>query len=202
MAQYIPENAVILEGGAHVGTDTEALAKMFPKGRIHAFEPVPDLFAQLEERTKIYPNVTRYPIALSHADGSAVLHVSGGRSISSSSLLAPKEHLTFHPDVVFEKDIQVECVALDHWAKKAGLKHIDFIWLDVQGHELNVLKSGTEILKTVAALYTEVNLKELYEGAPLYPEFRAWLEGQGFIVVQEALDWEDAGNVLFARQLR
>ena len=77
---------------------------------------------------------------------------------------------------------------------------IDFLWLDLQGYELHVLKYGEKVLKGVMAVYTEVNLKELYDGAPLYDELRAWLEAKGFRVEREELPWEDAGNVLFVRQ--
>jgi len=72
----------------------------------------------------------------------------------------------------------------------------------MQGHELAVLKASTELLKTVTAVYTEVSLKELYQGTPLYPVVRAWLEGEGFQVEREELAWVDAGNVLFVRRSR
>jgi len=41
---FLPEKPVILEAGAHKGKDTVELAKIWPKGTIHAFEPVPTLF--------------------------------------------------------------------------------------------------------------------------------------------------------------
>jgi hypothetical protein len=65
--------------------------------------------------------------------------------------------------------------------------------------EFNVLRASKEILPTVKVIYSEVSLLEMYEGAPLYPEYRSWLESQGFSVIDEDLRWTDMGNVLFAR---
>jgi hypothetical protein len=55
------------------------------------------------------------------------------------------------------------------------------------------------VLPAVTAVYTEVSLKEMYAGSRLYPEYRAWLEAQGFALIAEDLRWADMGNALFAR---
>ena len=54
-----------------------------------------------------------------------------------------------------------------------------------------------ESLKKTRYLYTEVSLEELYEGTVLYPEYKKFLESNGFEVVFEDLPWTDGGNVLF-----
>lgn len=200
IAQYIPRNPVIVEAGAHIGLDTEELAKYFPEGKIYAFEPVPELFLQLLERTRPYKNVRCFPIALSNQAGEAVLYVSGGVSDGSSSLLPPKDHLKDHPDVVFDETIHVSCTTLDDWAQTNNVEKVDLLWLDMQGHELNALKASLAVLEKVQAIYTEVNLKEVYERAPLYGELREWLEARNFKVEVEEIPWEDGGNVLFVRK--
>jgi len=200
IAQYVPRSPVIVEAGAHIGLDTEELARYFPDGEIYAFEPVPDLFLQLSERTRPYKNVHCLPVALSNQAGEAVMYVSGGVSDGSSSLLPPKDHLIDHPDVIFEEMIHVECTILDQWAEQNNIHRVDLLWLDMQGHELNALKAGLAVLEKVQAVYTEINLKEVYDGAPLYSELREWLEGRNFKVEVEEIPWEDGGNVLFVRK--
>ena len=200
IAQYIPRNPVIVEAGAHIGLDTEELARYYPEGKIYAFEPVPDLFLQLSERTRPYKNVYCFPIALSNQSGEAVMYVSSGVSNGSSSLLPPKDHLTDHPDVIFERKIHVECITLDEWAELNNIEKVDLLWLDMQGYELNALKAGLAVIENVQAVYTEVNLKEVYDGAPLYGELREWLEDNNFRVEVEEIPWEDGGNVLFVRR--
>ena len=59
----LPENPVIVEAGSHFGEDTLWLARYWPRGLVHAFEPVPELFALTERHTSWIRNVRRYPFA-------------------------------------------------------------------------------------------------------------------------------------------
>jgi FkbM family methyltransferase len=200
IATYLPANPTIVEAGAHIGVDTVQMSKRWPRGTIHAFEPIPDLFSQLQSNTAKRKNVCCYPMALGKETGAAKMFVSSGRSDASSSLFPPKAHVTYHPDILFETEIQVPTITLDHWAAEQGIKKIDFLWLDLQGYELAVLKAATAVLATVQAIYTEVNLDETYAGVALYPELRQWLEVYGFKVIREDLPWQDGGNVFFAKE--
>lgn len=188
-----------MEAGAHIGIDTLEMAKIWPSGTIHAFEPIPQLFSQLETNASDKKNIKCYPLALSHTVGSSKMYVSSGSSDGSSSLLPPKEHLTEHPDVEFRSTIPVKNITLDVWAERHSITHVDFLWLDVQGHELSVLKAAQNILRTIRAIYTEVLLIESYEGGALYSELRSWLESYGFRIEREALPWPEGGNVLFVK---
>ena len=200
IATYLPANPTIVEAGAHIGVDTVQMSKRWPRGTIHAFEPIPDLFSQLQSNTAKRKNVCCYPMALGKETGAAKMFVSSGRSDASSSLFPPKAHVTYHPDILFETEIQVPTITLDHWAAEQGIKKIDFLWLDLQGYELAVLKAATAVLATVQAIYTEVNLDETYAGVALYPELRQWLEVYGFKVIREDLPWQDGGNVFFGKE--
>src|SRR5262245_8964306 len=174
------DSPTIVEAGAHNGLDTIHLSRLFRRGTVHAFEPVPELFAKLGRRTKGAPNVRTYNAALGARSGRATLHVSSGRSDGSSSLLKPTGHLQFHPGVTFTTSLEVPCVSLDDWARQQGIAKVDLIWFDLQGLEFDVLSASSLVLPTVKAIYTEVSLKEMYEGSHLYPEYRRWLESNGF----------------------
>lgn len=200
IARYLPKAPVIVEAGAHTGVDTIELARQWPKGVVHAFEPVPALFDQLEDRTRSLVNVRRSRLALSDRAGKQVLHLSEGASDGSSSLLPPERHLEVHPEVRFEKRIEVDTVTLDGWAEQQGIDRIDFLWLDMQGMEPAVLRASPRMLARVRAIHTEVSLMPVYAQSVLYPEFRAWMETQGFEVAREVLPYPDMGNVLFVRR--
>lgn len=197
---YLPENPVILDAGAHDGGDTLKTRQVWPNATIYAFEPLPELFNRLKENTKNFPNIHCYPLALSDKTGRAKFYISTSGSDCSHSLLAPKDHLKYHPDVLFEKTTEVLVMNLDEWAKMNNINKIDFMWLDMQGAEMQMLQAAPEILKTVSVIYSEVNFYEVYEGCPTYPQYRAWLESQGFKVVFEDIKrWIDFGDVLFVR---
>jgi 2-O-methyltransferase len=195
---FLPEKPVILEAGAHKGSDTVELAKMWPNGTIYAFEPVPEIFKKLVKNTRNRNNVTCYQLALGSSKGTDEMYVSTGASDGSSSLLPPKKHLKIFPTIYFDEKIQVSIVTLDDWAKENNIKTIDFLWLDLQGMELKVLQSGCTILKTVKAIYSEVSSIEGYEHQNLYSELRDWLETEGFHVEREAVE-NGEGNVFFLR---
>jgi len=197
---YLPAEPTILEAGAHIGRDTVEMSKLWPKGTIHAFEPLPDLFAKLKAATRSCPNVLCHDTALSDRSGTLEFNVSGGKSDASSSILSPKQHLEQHPDVSFERKISVKATTIAEWAHANGVDRVDFLWLDLQGYELFALKAAGDILPTVQAIYSEVYLKESYQGVPLYPELKEWLAGKGFRVEWEGLPWPDSGNVLFVRR--
>jgi FkbM family methyltransferase len=197
---WLPEDPVIVEAGAHIGADTVEMATLWPRGRIFAFEPVPHVYAQLESATQALANVEVARCALGEADQQMPMWLSGGASDGSSSLRAPKEHIHEHPTVTFGATTDVPVMTLEHWARQRGLDRIDFLWLDMQGHELAALKAAGTILDTVSVIVLEVFLKELYEGAPLWPEVRAWLEDHCFRVEAELLPWPDSGNVVMVRR--
>jgi FkbM family methyltransferase len=198
--KYLPNDAIIIEAGAHIGTDTIEFARIFPDGMVYAFEPVPNIFFSLAQNVGHLRNVRCFPVALGEKNGEVKMFISSGMSDGSSSLLAPKDHLIDHPDVLFNGNISVSSMTMDAWSELFDIPKVDLLWLDLQGLELKVLKAGQRILHTVKAIYTEVNLKETYEGAALYDELRGWLDEQGFSAELEQIYWKDGGNVLFVRK--
>ncbi len=198
--QFIPQNPVILEAGACQGEDTIKLSKQWPNGQIHSFEPHPHSFALLQERLKKnapIANVTCYPLALNDKNGQISFYLNK-RNHGSSSLLEASS--AFRGVLYDDVPIQVKCLTLDDWTKEYGIKNIDFLWIDLEGAELKVLKSGKNILKTVQAIFTEVNFKEFRVGMTQYKDLKAFLTEQGF---KEIWRWpltsDYQGDALFVR---
>jgi len=199
LALFLPGSPVVVDAGAHNGGDTVQMSLLWPGATIHAFEPVPAVFWQLEANTKTLANVRRHPFALASGAGTLTMHVSSGGTDASSSLLAPKEHLSVNPHVLFDGVITVPTMTLDLWAAENNCAKIDFLWLDMQGGELAALKAAPRMLSTVRAIHLEVALTELYANNPLYPEVRAWLEMQGFALQAEEIAHFSGGNAFFVR---
>lgn len=208
VSKYLSKDPVILEAGSCMGDDAVKMSTMWPESTVHAFEPVPRLFDMVQKNTKGIDRIKTYKLALSDKKGVAKFYTSEfehanhpGGTGCSSSLLAPKEHLKYASHVSFKEVIEVPTLTLDEWAQEYKVKRIDFMWLDMQGTELNALKAGTNILKTTKVIYTEVELVEAYEGQYLYSDVKKWLEGQGFELV--ARDFHDrmwCGNAIFVRK--
>jgi FkbM family methyltransferase len=197
--QFLSDSPVIVEAGSHNGVDTAELARAWPRGKVFGFEPVPSLRSQVENQIKGLANVICFPLALGAKSGEAELFISSGDSDGSSSLLRPTGHLQEHPGVLFRETITVPVVTLDDWAQSQDIVGVDFLWLDLQGGEFAALQGASRILPAVRVIYSEVLLKPMYEGAPLYSGFRTWMEDSGFRVAREELSSPDAGNVVFVR---
>jgi FkbM family methyltransferase len=198
--KYVPKRSIIIDAGANNGGDSIEWAKFIRGSKIYAFEPIPEVYKSLKWNTRKYKNISCYQLALSNTTGIAKMFVSSGESDGSSSLLKPSDHLIDHPEVKFDTSIEVPTITLDDWCEQNKIDHIDMLWLDMQGFELNMLKASKKILQTVKVIHIEVSTKSTYENVPLYPEVKSWLENKGFKVAIEAIpvNW-DFGNVLFIK---
>jgi FkbM family methyltransferase len=195
VARFVPGNPAILEAGAYHGETSLAMVQRWPGASIYCFEPVPELFDIVKRNTSAWPNIHPSDLALSDKVGKAVFHLSAmegkpDASLGSGSLLEPTHHKEGFPWVKFDNAITVATMTIDEWAGSHHVEKIDFIWLDIQGAELPVLKASPHIMKTVKAIVTEVEFVELYKGQSLYAEMRPWLEAQGFKEIATDFDPE------------
>jgi len=202
--KYLPINPVILEAGAYDGTDTVFLADYFgPHCKVYSFEPVPYLYDIAKKNTHKNPNIFLYNLALADSCETKPFYLSNlgnnPTTTASSSLLKPKKHLTYCPGIYFTSQINVQCTTIDQWSYNNNVEKIDFLWLDLQGSELDVMKASPNILKNVKVILTEIEFVEAYEGQALYQEVKKWLEDQGFtlIALNDVPRW--FGDALFIR---
>lgn len=184
LAEYLPNKGIFLEAGSFDGKDTLQLAKHFPQATIHSFEPVPEIYTQLKKNTYGLPQVITYPLALSDHSGTAPFYLAThpkrpGKICQAGSLHEPKERLA-HSPITYPQITRVSTITLNDWATQHAITRVDFIWLDLQGHELAVLKAASSLLRTVTALYVEVNFIAAYNGQPLAQEVHKWIESHGF----------------------
>lgn len=198
---YIPQNSVILEAGAHSGSDTIRMNYAFPDSTIYSFEPEPNAYKKLARKTYGYSNIHIYNIALGNKNGKGELYVSKDLLDASSSLLQQTQvSREMHPELKLDYFTEVTVRTIDSWAQENNVDHIDFMWLDMQGNELQALKSAKSLLHTTKAIYTEVLKYPTYEGAPLYQEFKEWMQNEGFTAKIEREIYDEQVNILFVRK--
>ena len=168
----------IVHVGAHKGQEVNEYLNIFPQSKIHLFEPQIDLFKNLENKFSNIDNISLYNFALGSSKLLSAMFVSSNEG-ESSSFYKPKEHLNLYPDIKFKKsDLVYEIKVLD----KLKIKNIDFLNIDTQGFELEVLKGAVEVLeKNAKYLLVEINTEELYKGAPLVKDLDSFLRNYDFI---------------------
>jgi FkbM family methyltransferase len=128
------DDAVVFDVGANVGRWSVEAARQLPRAAIHAFEPLPDAFAQLAQRTN-GTNVTCHPFALSSEAGTRELHYDPALSVMSS--LHERDLKAFNMDL--GATVEVTMDTLDAFCDREGVDRVDFVKIDVEGHERDVL---------------------------------------------------------------
>ena len=103
----------------------------------------------------------------------------------SSSVLEP----LLHPPIGTNK-IKVEMTTADKLFKE---DHVDFLSIDVQGYELEVLKGSKKLLNQVNYIISEVNRTEQYKGCVLINELDEYLNGFGFLRMETEWWGGDSG---------
>lgn len=151
----------------------------------NGFEPNADLHPNILNNIKGHLMFNHGIIAIvQHAVGAEVgemtFYKSGGvkmekgkivdRYYGSSSIRKPKLIKGVYPSMTFQ-ETKVFVTTLDHHVKNimpgydsSGMDKIDFIWSDIQGAEVDMIKGGKETFKKVRYLYTEYINGEHYEG--------------------------------------
>jgi FkbM family methyltransferase len=78
-----------------------------------------------------------------------------------------------------QTSITLSMSTLDEVTADSLFARPDFIKLDVQGYELEVLKGGRKALSFAEVALLEVNLLQIYEGAPLMHEVLCFMANEG-----------------------
>ena len=141
---FLQAGMVVLDVGAHHGLYTLlASKKVGPQGHVIAFEPSPRELRRLQWNLFLNRcrNVRVVPSALGSGEGTAELFVCLGRETGCNSL---------RPPAVSEpvRKIQVWVTTLDHYLQRTGMSKVDFMKLDVEGAELEVLKGASGLLSS------------------------------------------------------
>ncbi len=79
--------------------------------------------------------------------------------------------------------LRIQADTLDNQLRLHKISDVDFAKLDVQGHELPVLKGSNETLKNLVGLEVEVEFIEVYQKQPLFCEVHGFVSQSGFQLI-------------------
>jgi FkbM family methyltransferase len=185
----------IIHIGGHYGEEIDEYVRNGIQ-EIVIFEPLSDSFDILCENIKdLNANIIAHQVALGPKETSATMYVSDNEK-QSSSLLKPKVHITHHPHVKFPETEEVEVKVLDDF----NYTEYNFINMDVQGYELEVLKGAKKTLENVNYVYCEVNRDEVYEGNAYVEELDEFLSQYNMERVETSWEGQIWGDALYTRK--
>lgn len=88
-----------------------------------------------------------------------------------------------YQNITLESEVMIPVTTIDAHSKLSD-DQVDFIVLDTQGSELDILKGADATLKTVLGIRVEINFIDLYPNSPLFFEVCQFLYGEGFYLVR------------------
>ncbi|HEY3697190.1 FkbM family methyltransferase [Phenylobacterium sp.] len=153
---------LVLDVGANVGQYAQALRARSYTGRIISFEPVRDVFRELEAAAASDPRWEVRNLALGAAPGKAQINVSTATEFSSFMPLTSAA-LRHNPDAAAGRSEEVDVQRLDDVLMSLGGKSV-FLKVDVQGFEEQVLIGAENCLRTLAGVQLELPLEHMYRG--------------------------------------
>lgn len=195
LAEFLPEEKFVLLDGGALEAESDARWGRMDTARveIHGFEPDKSECTLLNALAKASGLARHYyPVGLWSVDGTLPFHenhASGGSSFMDQNRAVTDRWKFENPTQtslareIFrpKRTYDVRVVTLATWARENRISAIDFVKLNVQGGELEILRTAGPVLDTVLGLLAEVSFCESYVGRPLFTDIDVFLRNNGFV---------------------
>jgi len=196
--QYNINLTGVIHVGGHIGEEMKTYKDSNVENLI-VFEPQRHCFEKLcDEVNKVgLKNIKTINKALGNKKGTIEM-ISDPTGLCGS-ILKPKIHLELSPDVIFSVRENVQISTLDDEIEEDHL--YNFLNMDTQGYELEVLKGGKKVLNKIQYIYTEVNQVEVYEKNAMIHEIDEFLES--YDIERVATGWHGSqtwGDALYIKR--
>lgn len=167
---------------------------------IFAFEPIYEEYINLKSKLKNYKNIKLYNCALAEKNGLKKFYEVNG--IYQSSFLKPNySFVNQYPNsdrFKIKKTTNIKCKKFDSFNE-----NFDFIKIDTQGFNYNVLIGGNKKIEKTLAIEVEVEFVKIYHNQKLFEDVKKYLESKNFIFIDciGLRRWSNLKNNLFGRMI-
>lgn len=171
--------SVIFDVGANIGQSAEIYAKRFPSATIFSFEPAAETFKQLKQNVSVFSNVRCMKLAFASQVGTGTLahgtHSNMTRIISNQS----------RADLVLADNCEtIDQTTIDDFCKQQKMHKIDYLKVDTEGADLEVLRGAEQMIQNAMIEVIEVEAGIGLDNELHVPcqNFRDYLESKGYSV--------------------
>jgi FkbM family methyltransferase len=191
----------VIQAGAHYGQEIDDFLKNNITNII-CFEPSPEAFEKLKINS--INKALIFNLALGNDDKIVKMYIEKNNEGMSNSILKPILHLNQYPHITFDSEIYVKMKKLDCFIEenkflKNSINNYNFLCLDVQGFELEVLKGCQQTLKHIDYILCEVNRDEVYENCAKVDEIDQYLSQSNFNRIKTTWDGGIWGDALYIK---
>jgi FkbM family methyltransferase len=205
--EFIKPGDTAFDIGANIGWYTTLLSRLVGgKGSVYAFEPVPRTFESLGrtvEKNRCEDNVRLFNNLVGAEPGSGLIYEFPGLhpGLSSSRPLGGAEKI----------EHRIDKITIDDAVDAYDVSAIDFLKIDVEGAEFEVLKGAARSLRTgtIKTILIEVNEEraaafgyrfqeyiELVAGSNDYSFYRVLPDQPGISRIETPLDIRNGDNLI------
>jgi FkbM family methyltransferase len=144
LKNFIVKNPIFFDVGANIGSYSLSLINHFPDSKIYSFEPNPNTFKKIKKDT-LQKNIKFHNIGLGSVPGNNIIY-----DYKNSS---GTEHASIYKEVfpeIYNDDsiagISFVSETIDVFCKLNEINKIDFLKIDTEGSEFDVLKGASVML--------------------------------------------------------
>lgn len=183
--QLFPRHQIHSKGVLHIGASEGQEAHEYARQGIQDMcfiEAIPSVYNVLKEKIAQYPRAIAVNACIGEEDGKEVQFNIADNGGQSSSYLEFGTHTKQHPNVHFIDKVTMFTKRIDTIYDELLIPKdkYDFLNADVQGVELQALKSMGDLLWQFKWAYLEVNAIEVYKGCALVGEIDAYMSKFAF----------------------
>lgn len=187
----------VIHIGAHHGQEYNYYIEYPSISQMIFFEPDPDSFKMLKEKTQNDEKVVCVNGGLGPFTCQTTLNREKNNQGQSNSVLEPGIHLQQYPDIVFDEKLQIQLQPLDDFNLTETLNMIN---IDVQGFELQVFLGASKTLENIQYIFTEVNRAEVYKNCAQVEDLDYFLGKYSFERVETTWDGETWGDAFYIKR--
>jgi len=172
------DGGIFFDVGAHVGETSIALARAFPRVRIHAFEPIVAIHRQLVQNNRHFSGVTCHQLALGNENTERRI------ALVSNQVNCTVNQVSALADARTPADLSetIKIARLDDFCPANGISRIALLKTDTEGFELEVLRGAANFLRQgqIASVLVEVTFLPNNPQHVSFEDVRAFLGPFGF----------------------
>lgn len=181
--------------GANIGQFSLLLYSTRSNIPVIAFEPIPSCYNQLNQLSRVMPNLVCHNLAIGPSNTSKTLFIAS-RADSSSFLEPTIAQANIYGITSTNKTIVVDQAPLSCLLQSYPC-HSGFLKIDVQGYELNVLTSCDDLSLYFKYIYVELSFLELYDSQPLFYDVYNFLTTQKYRLLDiKNLFYSNSGSLV------
>ena len=190
----------VIHVGANIGQEFKDYS-LHPLDIALYIEPNPELIETLAANISSADNHVPVEALCSDQDDIEVTFNIANNKGLSSSILPLGNHQKLYPHIRYSKSLRMNTITLNTLIKRLGhsYERFQYLAIDAQGCDLNVLKGATMLFPHLRIIYCEVAERPLYEGGGSLAEITAFLDSFGFTMRYLLVGKNNCGNAAFLK---